>query len=920
MSNRLRKCMAILDFLALSGAAMMLLSCAAAGRTRGSALSRLPPISTDHAELIEQLNSEDWKVANKAEEKLAKIGKPAVPALLQALTGEATRARSHAADALGEIKDLRAVEPLIWALGVSAPATRKRAAGALGKIGDAKAVEPLSRLLSDPDKNVREAAIWPLAKTDRTGVAFAYMIQAAGKADFESRAAYGGALHEILDNLTTLRELVRALSHTDDLVRKEVARYLGIYFKDHVSDPRQHPDAVAALMTVSLDTVPAVRGKALWALGQTKDPGTLPRLIEALDDREAEARKYAALGVAEVDQDLGAFPAFAEAYVRESDKDAKSYFGSALKTMTKRKTSYRAFVQWLVYPDADVRKIAAWGIGVAARDISEAPRQLRHVGAVEQLLRNLETEEDDYAHSAAIWALGYAAKHGDDRVVEMLVEEVTGPMRIAAINALAMVGEVEDSRFVGDILMWLNFKVTADDVFHLYDFQVDEKTQLAAAKAVGRLVSPESSRSIYSVLDSLDETRVKSEKVRLVVLKSLAEIAGRGRLDLSYYKRKDYKKDPWELLRPYLASSEPVQRLHAATVLADLGDLRAIDPIIALIEGDDYKISPKAATALAQMDDARATKALIAAFERAGEAGDRRVYIAKALGVQKHAQGVRFLVRSLENSDKSIVLDVATGLASADDPRGIDRLLKLLKEDSSGYGFFVPGLLESIESDVVTDRLLDTIPHAFLPQGYTLAVKRAGSRAIRPIIESYLTRDQRYELLDSYYITPLFPLTRRSRLVVNAYLSGDEDEVALISDEERKECFQIITGFTAFLNHEDPAVRRIAFVMLSLSEALSLVDLPPVTALAEKQMEQSLVVLGQAQTRHEMKTAAALFKRAVDMAPWWAEARFNLALIYEELGENKAAAQEIKYYLQLRPDADDAETSRVKIDSLEVLK
>ncbi len=105
--------------------------------------------------------------------------------------------------------------------------------------------------------------------------------------------------------------------------------------------------------------------------------------------------------------------------------------------------------------------------------------------------------------------------------------------------------------------------------------------------------------------------------------------------------------------------------------------------------------------------------------------------------------------------------------------------------------------------------------------------------------------------------------------------------------------------------------------MLSLSKALPFVELPPVPAVAEKQMEQALAALGRVQTRYEMKTAAGLFKRTVDMAPWWAEARLNLALIYEELGENKSAVQELKYYLQLRPDADAAETSRAKIESFE---
>lgn len=250
-----------------------LAACAAPGGTKGSAPSRLPSVSTYHSGLIEQLDSEDWKVRSKAAGELVKIGKPAVPELLEALTGEATTARSHAADALGDIKDPRAVEPLIWALGVSSAETRERAAYALGRIGDERAARPLSRLLNDPDREVREAAARALRKTDRTGMAFAELVKAEYRDDIDvfEKSNYGYALSEIRDNLTTLRELVRALSHSDDLVRTEAARHLGIYFKDQVSDPGERSEAVAALMTASRDTVPGVRGMALLALGQTKD-------------------------------------------------------------------------------------------------------------------------------------------------------------------------------------------------------------------------------------------------------------------------------------------------------------------------------------------------------------------------------------------------------------------------------------------------------------------------------------------------------------------------------------------------------------------------------------------------------------------------------------------------------------------------
>jgi HEAT repeat protein len=62
--------------------------------------------------------------------------------------------RRNAAEALGELRDPRAVEPLIAALMESRREVRDRAVGALRKIG-AAAVEPLIAALKDPDPDLR---------------------------------------------------------------------------------------------------------------------------------------------------------------------------------------------------------------------------------------------------------------------------------------------------------------------------------------------------------------------------------------------------------------------------------------------------------------------------------------------------------------------------------------------------------------------------------------------------------------------------------------------------------------------------------------------------------------------------------------------------------------------------------------------
>src|SRR6266849_7230303 len=101
------------------------------------------------AEIGKQLQSNDFQARNRAADRLAKLGAPAVPVLKDALKDAG--ARSLAAEALGKIgpeaKD--AVGPLVDGLKTKdAPEYASAAAIALGKIG-APAVPALRGVLKD---------------------------------------------------------------------------------------------------------------------------------------------------------------------------------------------------------------------------------------------------------------------------------------------------------------------------------------------------------------------------------------------------------------------------------------------------------------------------------------------------------------------------------------------------------------------------------------------------------------------------------------------------------------------------------------------------------------------------------------------------------------------------------------------------
>ena len=94
-----------------------------------------------------------------AVDELVKIGKPAVPSLIAALSGDPVYlGREGAAVALGRIRDPRAVKPLVAALKDEYQMVRQQACLALSEIGGRKAVDEVLGSLEGGSDDFLEAA------------------------------------------------------------------------------------------------------------------------------------------------------------------------------------------------------------------------------------------------------------------------------------------------------------------------------------------------------------------------------------------------------------------------------------------------------------------------------------------------------------------------------------------------------------------------------------------------------------------------------------------------------------------------------------------------------------------------------------------------------------------------------------------
>jgi len=83
-----------------------------------------------------------------ATRKLSSLGKRPVPALLRALQDGVWYTRECAAQALGEIADVRAIEPLISCLQDENVGVRRSAAGALSRIVEKDGLDKVADVLS----------------------------------------------------------------------------------------------------------------------------------------------------------------------------------------------------------------------------------------------------------------------------------------------------------------------------------------------------------------------------------------------------------------------------------------------------------------------------------------------------------------------------------------------------------------------------------------------------------------------------------------------------------------------------------------------------------------------------------------------------------------------------------------------------
>jgi HEAT repeat protein len=401
--------------------------------------------------LVSLLKHEDSAVRRVAVEALGKLREArAVEPLIARLSDDNSDVRCAAAEALGQLGNRQAVEPLIVRLNDDNSDVRRAAAETLGRLSEAQAIEPLIARLSDGNSDVRRAAAKSLdeltwqAQTQAQQIAYLIATQACDEIVRIGEPAVESLIASLKDDNWDVRRmaaealvkisepavepLVRRLVDEDWSMKRAVAEVLG-----QLGDAR----AVKPLIRCMGDDDWDVRRAAAKALEQIHSTGVVTLLIAQLIDDDWDVRRAAAEALGKLGNMEAVEPLIAR--LEDNDWDVRRAAAEALGELGDTRAVEPLIVR-LSDDDWNVRRAAAEALG-----------RLGDAQSVEPLVACLRDDDRDVRHAAA----EALAKIGESSV-ELLIELLDDKDSNVTLGALRALGRIGDVRAVKPITRLLD--------------------------------------------------------------------------------------------------------------------------------------------------------------------------------------------------------------------------------------------------------------------------------------------------------------------------------------------------------------------------------------------------------------------------------------------------------------------------------
>lgn len=392
---------------------------------------------------------------------------------------------------------------------------RARAAMTWGRLAGRQAIPRLTEMLDDRVVHVRHCALLGLGATgeiDATRELLALVDDPKSARDVSAHASSVAMMSLAIGRHYGMPDLVER--YVDDVLetvdRKDDDRLASAAFVYDALSPsdrlRRHALAVAG--DDRFDVI--ARCNALMSLGKSADVTATSTLVEALDDRDVDVRRAAAIGLTR----HGDRPLVADltaALAEENDAVARGHLVIALAEQHDG-MAREALVSMLdANADATLRPWAVLGLGLRARRVGDVDETV-------ELIHAAYAEESNHdAHGAYLLACGLAR---DRASVEWLRDELTSSadarQRVFAAQALALIGDTPSRDALREQISretWPYARATlaqslgyvgkgddADTVIQVLRTLDDPTLQTAAGSAIGFFGTEEAVRGLVAVL------------------------------------------------------------------------------------------------------------------------------------------------------------------------------------------------------------------------------------------------------------------------------------------------------------------------------------------------------------------------------------------------------------------------------------
>ena len=666
-------------------------------RVRASAVGRLGESGDIQAlePLLAALHDEDQEVCALAAKALGKLGnKAAVQPLIAQLADSKSSVwpvREYTVEALGKLGDRRALEALKDALsaeGLEAVMLRESAAIALGRVADKRACEALRAALKDKYVCVRLAAATALGRLKDRG-ALAALTQLLDSDEADDREAAIKALAEIGDTGATDR-LLPVLEDADSQVRRITAEALDTLKWKPANDCERAAHLVAKQDWAKLEGLGLAATKSLIAcLGDADDKvgaaasetlakygaAVMDELAAALRTQErgrskgAIARTLAAIGAPAFDTLIACLkveddfiPFYATIGLAElGDKRALVPLAEAMRKSERgliHKGAADALVQLGWSPPTPTEAVTC----LLAAEKWDLLRKLGPA-AIDPLIAKLKGEATfegtTLDTNGLVAALQILVQIGGKRAFEPLVALLDGEGPEGSLAAIDALGDLGDER-------------AAEPLAKVLHEMADPKKHLAVIRALGSIGSE---RAIEALVAALDRDELSMRGAAAEELAKLKWKPSTTPQAVAYL----IAKNDWPGLKKLgapavdhligmLSSRVPFTAECAATALGQVGDRRALAPLVAALKpvGLSGPYFPEAAAeALGRIGDVSAVESLLGVVKQ--EYDERLLAAAaEAMGRLGDKRAIGPLTRLLDHSHFSVRVAAARALCARD--------------------------------------------------------------------------------------------------------------------------------------------------------------------------------------------------------------------------------------------------------------